>query len=50
MDIARVAPFGDFSLDDIQWLEKETKKKVQFYCAKEGRYDEINLPEKNASV
>lgn len=37
LEIARIAPFGDFSLDDIDFLEKEAGAKIQFFCAKTGR-------------
>lgn len=33
-EISRVAPFGDFSLDDIDYIEKQGKCKVQFFCMK----------------
>jgi V/A-type H+-transporting ATPase subunit I len=31
-EIARVAPFGDFSMDDIDYIERETGRKIQFFC------------------
>ncbi len=33
-EIARVSPFGDFSMADIDFIEKESKKKIQFFCMK----------------
>src|SRR5580700_3766660 len=36
-EIVRVAPFGDFSMDDIAYIEKETGRKVQFFCMKTAR-------------
>jgi len=33
-EVSRVAPFGDFSLDDIDYIEREGKQKVQFFCMK----------------
>jgi V/A-type H+/Na+-transporting ATPase subunit I len=33
-EITRVAPFGDFSMDDIDFIEKEGQRKVQFFCMK----------------
>lgn len=33
-EISRVAPFGDFSTDDIDYIEKEGKRKLQFFCMK----------------
>ena len=33
-EIIRVAPFGDFSLDDIDYIEKEGKHEIQFFCMK----------------
>src|SRR3982751_2676819 len=29
-EIVRVAPFGNFSMDDIDYIEKETGRKIQF--------------------
>lgn len=40
-EIARVAPFGDFSFDDITYIEKKTKKKIQFYCVKTSKSHEV---------
>src|SRR5262249_8253702 len=36
MEIARIEIFGQFSLDDIAYIQKEGKRKIQFFCAKEG--------------
>jgi V/A-type H+-transporting ATPase subunit I len=33
-EITRVAPFGDFSLDDIDYIEREGKCEIQFFCMK----------------
>lgn len=33
-EIARIEVFGDFSLSDIAYIEREGNRKVQFYCAK----------------
>ena len=36
LEIARVEVFGDFSLDDIQFIENEGKRALQFFFAKKG--------------
>lgn len=36
-EIARIAPFGDFSLDDIDFIEDQGKIEIQFFCTKSGR-------------
>ncbi|HEY2811040.1 MAG TPA: V-type ATP synthase subunit I [Rhabdochlamydiaceae bacterium] len=36
-EIARVAPFGDFSMDDIDFIEKEGKREIQFFCMKSDK-------------
>jgi V/A-type H+/Na+-transporting ATPase subunit I len=36
LEISRVEPFGDFSREEIAFLEKETNRKIQFFCAKQG--------------
>lgn len=44
LDISRVEVFGDFSMDDIAYIEREGKRKLQFYCAKQGFADHPDLP------
>jgi V/A-type H+-transporting ATPase subunit I len=34
LESARVAPFGDFSLEDIDFIEREGKCALQFFCRK----------------
>ena len=45
LEISRVEIFGDFSLDDIQFIEKEGHRKVQFFCAKMGHAENVTLPD-----
>ena len=33
-EIVRVAPFGDFSIEDLDFIEKEGHRKIQFFCRK----------------
>jgi V/A-type H+-transporting ATPase subunit I len=33
-EIHRVSPFGDFNMSDIEYIEKEGNKKIQFFCMK----------------
>lgn len=40
-EIARISPLGDFSLDDIHYIEKEGHCKVQFFCAKSGKVEHL---------
>ncbi|NGX59222.1 MAG: hypothetical protein KR126chlam3_00369 [Chlamydiae bacterium] len=40
-EIARVRPFGQFSFDDIAFIEEQTHKKIQFYCVKTTKTHEI---------
>ncbi len=42
---ARVAPFGDFSMDDIAYIEKMGKKKVQYFCMKTSRREKVKTPD-----
>lgn len=44
-DKARVAPFGDFSMDDIADIEKQGNRKVQFFCMKMSRREKTPIPE-----
>lgn len=45
LEIARVAPFGDFSMEDIRYIENETHRVIQFYCAHHGFAEENPLPD-----
>ncbi|ADI37976.1 V-type ATP synthase subunit I [Waddlia chondrophila 2032/99] len=44
LEISRVDVFGDFSLEDIQHIEKETGRTLQFYFGKKGTVEE-ELPD-----
>lgn len=44
-DIARVHAFGDFSQDDIAYIEREGNRKIQFYFSKRGVAAETPLPD-----
>lgn len=44
-EISRVHAFGDFSLDDVAYLEREGKRKIQFFSAKRGVAAENPLPD-----
>jgi V/A-type H+-transporting ATPase subunit I len=43
-DIARIAPFGNFSKEDIASLAKEGKRIIQFFCMKSDHALETTLP------
>jgi V/A-type H+-transporting ATPase subunit I len=43
VEISRVAPFGDFSMQDIAFIEREGKKKVQFFCMKTAKSHQTNF-------
>lgn len=45
LEMSRVEVFGDFSVDDIAYLEKHGKRVIQFYCAKRGFAENTELPE-----
>lgn len=40
-EIARIAPFGQFSFEDIAYIQEKTGKKIQFYCVKSSAKNEI---------
>jgi V/A-type H+-transporting ATPase subunit I len=42
-EISRVEPFGDFSLEDIDFIEKEGKRKIQFFCMKTAKSHKTNF-------
>ncbi len=42
LEEARVAPFGDFSIDDLQWIEETSGRSVQFFVSKaKDRFEEL---------
>lgn len=45
LEMSRVEVFGDFSLQDIAYIEKKGNRVVQFYCAKQGFAENHELPE-----
>lgn len=45
LEIERVAIFGDFSIEDIEYIEKEGKRKIQFFFARHGIGVEKTLPD-----
>ncbi|MEX0961572.1 MAG: V-type ATP synthase subunit I [Simkaniaceae bacterium] len=42
---ALIAPFGDFSIEEIAILEKETNRQFQFFCMNETKYHEMGAEE-----
>jgi V/A-type H+-transporting ATPase subunit I len=44
-EIVRVAIFGDFSIDDLEYIERETKRSIQFFCMKTAKASRIEIPE-----
>ncbi|MDE3045817.1 MAG: V-type ATP synthase subunit I [Verrucomicrobiota bacterium] len=43
-EIARIAPFGDFHRDDLEEIEQNAKRVLQFFCMKSDLAREIVLP------
>jgi len=43
-EMARIAPFGHFSIDALRQLEKEGKRVVQFFCMKSSQSHQMPLP------
>ncbi len=44
LEIARVEVFGDFKIDDIKYIEKVGNRIIQYFFARAGIQDEIDLP------
>ncbi len=42
---SRVAPFGDFSMEDITDIERMGKRKIQFFCMKTSRRQKATYPD-----
>lgn len=45
LEIARVEAFGDFSHEDIAYIEREGHRVIQFFVAKSGTAEREDLPE-----
>ncbi|MFI0434726.1 MAG: V-type ATP synthase subunit I [Parachlamydiaceae bacterium] len=45
LEISRIEAFGDYSFDDIRYIEKQGKCKIQFFCARPNLFDEDPQPE-----
>ena len=44
LEIARIAPFGDFAKEDLTYIEQEGNRVVQFFCRKLGAQHNGTLP------
>lgn len=49
-EISRVGPFGDFSFDDVAYIENQGKRKIQFFCMKTSKSRTQKLPEEMIHV
>lgn len=38
-EYSRVEPFGNFSMADLEYIEKESGRRVQFFCMKTGKQE-----------
>lgn len=45
LEISRITPFGDFSFDDIGYIEQKGNCKIQFFCARPNLFEEIPEPD-----
>lgn len=45
VEIARIDQFGDFSLEDVEYIEKIGKKKIQFFAGKPTLFQDKPIPE-----
>ncbi len=43
LEIVRVSPFGDFSLDDLDVLQREGNREIQFFCMKSAKAHHANF-------
>lgn len=44
-EIQRVAPFGDFSMDDIDYIETQGRRELQFFCMKTDKAKTARFPD-----
>ncbi|MCI0382577.1 MAG: V-type ATP synthase subunit I [Chlamydiae bacterium] len=40
-EIFRISPFGDFSFEDLLFIEREGKRKIQFFCMKTSKRENL---------
>ena len=45
LEMARIEPFGDFSLENIAAIEKEGRCKIQFFCARPTLFQDEPIPD-----
>lgn len=45
IEISRIEVFGDYSFEDIAFIEKKGNCKIQFFCARPNLFDEEPQPE-----
>lgn len=45
LEISRMEPLGNFSLEDLQFIEREGQRVIQFYYSEEGVVDQEALPD-----
>jgi V/A-type H+/Na+-transporting ATPase subunit I len=43
-EISRIAPFGDFAIEDINYISKEGKRIIQFYSINSSKVQSIKIP------
>ena len=43
MEIARIEPFGDFDIEDVEFIQKEGKRKIQFFFT--SKIETITAPQ-----
>ncbi len=44
LEIARNEVFGNFSIDDVKFIEEKGNRKIQFFFAKKGRFKKEKIP------
>lgn len=44
-EISRLIPLGDFSIDEIRDIEREGKKRIQFFCVKKSKAKKMVVPD-----
>ncbi|MEX2305572.1 MAG: V-type ATPase 116kDa subunit family protein, partial [Waddliaceae bacterium] len=45
MEISRIEVFGDFSLEELKKIDRETGRKIQFFFSKHLPQEELEIPE-----
>lgn len=45
VEVARLMPLGDFSIDELREIEREGNRRIQFFCVKQSKAKKMVVPD-----